>query len=60
MSTLAAARSDQINIFCFVLTPDYKMISQRACLLATLHLPCGLIDTPCDVLLAPCKLSTTL
>ena len=60
MSTLAAACTDQINIFCFVLTPDYKMISQRACLLLTLHLPCCLIDTRGDMLLGRCKLSTTL
>lgn len=60
MSTLAAACSDQINILCFVLTPDYKMISQRVCLLLTLHLPRGVIDTRCDMLLGLCELSTTL
>lgn len=52
MSALAAACSDQINSFCFVLTPDYKMISQRARLLLTLHLPCSLIDRCGDMLLA--------
>lgn len=37
---LAAVCSDQIKIFFpFVLMPDYKMISQRACLLLTLQPP---------------------
>lgn len=61
MSTLAAVCFDQINLFFpFVLMPDYKMISQRACLPPTLHPPHGLTDSWCDTLLALFKLSTTV
>lgn len=55
MSTLAAVGVDQINIFCFVLTPDYKMISQHACLLLTLQHRSGVTDGRGDVLLGQQK-----